>query len=246
MERGPVVYVPLRPIATALGLNWSAQFRRVQRDSVLAPEARIVAMTATNPLGGDPEVLCLPLDLLPGWLFGIDTARVKPELREAIDRYRRECFRVLWDAFKHDILSAAELPLPATQPSAAALAYELATAVQTLARQQLEFEQRMNKRLDRAAQWARAIEARVGALEITVDPEQPISEAQAAEIALAVKNVAGELEKQGTANPYQQVYGQLYRRFAIGAYRNLPRSKYEAALAWLRERYAELGRAAGQ
>ena len=72
---------------------------------VLADELRSVVITTTNPQGGDPEVLCLPLDLLPGWLFGISATRVKPDLREKITRYRRECFRVLWDAFKYEIIA---------------------------------------------------------------------------------------------------------------------------------------------
>jgi antirepressor protein len=85
-------------------------------------------------------MLCLPIVLLPGWLFGITASRVRPDLHDKIVRYRRECFRVLWAAFKHEILPPAELALVAAQ-SAAALAYELATAVQNLAREQMEVEQ---------------------------------------------------------------------------------------------------------
>lgn len=51
------IYVPLRPICRYLGLDWSAQYRRTQRDEVLADELRFVAMTPTNPQGGDPETL---------------------------------------------------------------------------------------------------------------------------------------------------------------------------------------------
>jgi hypothetical protein len=40
-------------------------------------------------------MLCLPLDHLNGWLFGVDVARVRPELRERMSRYRAECFDVL-------------------------------------------------------------------------------------------------------------------------------------------------------
>ena len=44
------------------------------------------------------SVLCLPLHLLPGWLFGIMPSRVKPALASKLHRYRKECFRVLWQA----------------------------------------------------------------------------------------------------------------------------------------------------
>ena len=42
----------------------------------------------------------LPLEYLPGYLFGINASRVKPELKEKVIRYQRECFRILWQAFQ--------------------------------------------------------------------------------------------------------------------------------------------------
>ena len=81
-------------------------------------------------------MVCLPLDLIPGWLFGIQTGRVKENIRPKLIRYRRECFRVLWDAFKSDILPGLD---PALAPSTADLtpaerALVLAEAVATMAR----------------------------------------------------------------------------------------------------------------
>src|SRR5215210_1314719 len=86
------VYVPIRPICDYLGLAWSGQFERIKRDEVLAEAVRSVRLTRTNPQGGDPNLLCLPLDLLPGWLFGVTTRRVKAAVQDKITRYRRECF----------------------------------------------------------------------------------------------------------------------------------------------------------
>jgi hypothetical protein len=51
-------------------------------------------MTAPS-VGGDQKTLALRLDMLNGWLFGISAARVKPELRETLICYQRECFDVL-------------------------------------------------------------------------------------------------------------------------------------------------------
>jgi hypothetical protein len=72
-----VVYVPIRPICDYLGLNWSAQYRRIQRDLVLSKAAMSVAVTATDIVAGSrrPHVgnmFCLPLDYLNGWLFGVN------------------------------------------------------------------------------------------------------------------------------------------------------------------------------
>src|SRR5690349_9219732 len=71
------VLVPVKPIADALGLNWSGQQQRLQRDPVLAEAASICVIHMEV---GARSMLCLPLDLLPGWLFGIAGARVKPDL----------------------------------------------------------------------------------------------------------------------------------------------------------------------
>jgi hypothetical protein len=70
------LYVALRPITDHLGLAFGSQRNRVLRDRVMAPRARTVLMTAAD--GRQRDLLCLPLDLLPGFLFGVTTGRVRP------------------------------------------------------------------------------------------------------------------------------------------------------------------------
>src|SRR4051812_44488865 len=110
---------------------------RLQRDPVLAPTVRSVIIMRTDR--GEREMVALPLKLIPGWLFGIQASRVKPALREKILRYQQDCYEVLWNAFKGDILPAPPAPSGA---GGAALALEIAEAVTALARQQLAFEDR--------------------------------------------------------------------------------------------------------
>lgn len=102
------VYVPIRPICDYLGLSWSGQLERIKRDPVLAGEARFVRVTRTNS-GGNPNLLCLPLEMLPGWLFGVSTSRIKPDLKPKIIMYQKECFKVLWQAFQNVASEAASL-----------------------------------------------------------------------------------------------------------------------------------------
>ena len=40
----------------------------------------------------------LQLEFLPGWMFSFTPKRVRPDLQEKIKRYRKECYRVLWEA----------------------------------------------------------------------------------------------------------------------------------------------------
>jgi hypothetical protein len=133
----------------------------------------------------------------------VNANRVSDAVREKQIRYQTEVATVLWDAFKHAILPTAELAPPPADRSGAELAYEIATAVQHLARQQMEIAQRLGGRIDNMARWAKRTAERITTLELrlTEDDEQ-ISEAQAAELALAVKTVANALEQQGAANGY--------------------------------------------
>ena len=233
------VYVPVRLICRYLGLSWPSQLNRIRRDEVLNEALRFVSMMNTNPQGGDPEVVCLPLDLIPGFLFGVEASRIKdPIVKERILLYRRECFRVLWERWAPEMTGLTTLA-PTPPASGAALAYELATAVQNIAREQIDLEQRMG----RAAQWAKGIESRVSALEVHLAPDTRISDAQAGELALQVKTIANELELRGHVNGYQRVYAELYRRYSISSYKNLPQSRYDEALDWLRGWYTEITRA---
>lgn len=50
--------------------------------------------------GGDQEAVCLKLELVNGWLFTIDTARIKDDaVRERVLLYQRECYTVLHKHF---------------------------------------------------------------------------------------------------------------------------------------------------
>jgi hypothetical protein len=239
------LYVPLRMLAEFLGLDARSQRHRVNRDRVLSSRGRSVVLQRSD--GKRVPMFCLPLDLLPGWLFGVDTARVRPELVEKLERYRAEAFRVLWQAFKGDVLPVATTPI--TDLSGAALALEIATAVQHLARQQLDIEGRLSDvtgRQEVMAQYLKGFiqktEGRLHNLELYLNTGATISEAQAAELALAVKNVGQRLASKGDKGAYSKVYSEMYRRYRVSSYRNLPASQYDEVLAWLHHWYEELDR----
>lgn len=64
--------------------------------------------------GGPQDALCLPLKMIPGWLFSI-TTRISPNLQDKMNLYRERCFDVMWAAFKGDILTAS--PVCRRQPA---------------------------------------------------------------------------------------------------------------------------------
>lgn len=88
--------VAMRPIVEAIGLDWKSQYNRIQRHPVLSTS---VVMMTTQLLGDSQrrELLCLPLELLNGWLFGVSTNRAAAEIRETLIMYQRECYQALAD-----------------------------------------------------------------------------------------------------------------------------------------------------
>ncbi len=106
--------VPLRQFCDYLGVDWSAQRQRLVRDEVLAAEMLRIAVTneqLPRKRGYyNRPVICLPLEVLPGWLFNISPTRVKPALQEKVQRYRRLCYRALWRAFQRGELFPVEEP----------------------------------------------------------------------------------------------------------------------------------------
>jgi len=90
-----VVHIPIRPICDNLGLTLAEQRERINRDPVLSERVRYVGFKLTQHAR---EMLCLPLKFIPGWLFGVNANRVKPELHDRIIRYQRECYDVLAEA----------------------------------------------------------------------------------------------------------------------------------------------------
>lgn len=93
------VFIALKPIVEGMGLDWSAQFRRVKRHPILSEGIAVMA----TPLGrgGPQEAVCLKEDLIQGWLFGIDSTRIEnSEVRERVELYQRECCDVLHAYFR--------------------------------------------------------------------------------------------------------------------------------------------------
>lgn len=95
LEIDNVHYVAMKPICENIGLNWNAQFERIKRDEVLSSTVRMTRMVAED--GKNRELVCLPIQYLNGWLFGIDVSRVKAEIKDKLIMYKKECYQVLHD-----------------------------------------------------------------------------------------------------------------------------------------------------
>ncbi len=227
-------YIALRPIADYLEVDWSGQRQRLQRDEVLHRHSSPITMTGAD--GKKREMLCLELEYLPGWLFGISPSRVKPEIAPKLVRYREECFKALWREF-----GQALPPTPPTPASSTALTQvrDLALAVAQMAEQQIELQEQVitvNTRVDRAAVVVSDLQRRLSSVERRIVPPAVISEEQAAEISTTVKALAELMAgKDAGKNHYQGIFGELYRRYGISSYKLIRQEDYQQVLTFLSE-----------
>lgn len=93
VELAGIIYVALKPIVAAMGLDWNGQYQRVKRDEILSEGMCMIHIPSAR--GGTQQTVCLRLDLVNGWLFTIDADRVRDEVRPRVLDYQRECYAVL-------------------------------------------------------------------------------------------------------------------------------------------------------
>ena len=107
-----IPHVALKPICENLGIDWEAQRKRIERHPVLN---QVTSMIKATCLGKDGksyfvEMLMMPIKYLNGWLFGIDSTRVKAEAKDAVIKYQEECFDVLANHFMPKRNGLVDLP----------------------------------------------------------------------------------------------------------------------------------------
>jgi hypothetical protein len=229
------IYVAVKHMCDALGLNVRGQQQRISRHKILHDAYRtltILTEPAPDGRGGGPQrTNMLRADMVPLWLSGVSVGSIKPELRDKMERYQREAASVLWEAFQSGRLTTgvnfSEL-LAADSP--AAQAYRMAAAMMRLAEQQLLMEARLDSQEARLEN----IEAALG------DPGRYVTPDQAMQISQAVKAIAMKVSERSGRNEYGGVYGELYRRFSIVSYKELPAARFEDAMGFLRDWHRRL------
>lgn len=225
-----IIYVPLRPLCDYLGVDWSGQLQRVRRDPVLSDA--LTPCVVVTPTQGQPdqrrEVLCLPLNYLNGWLFGINANRVREELRDKLIRYQRECHEILAAAF----ITTEIAPSASAEHQSLVQIREMALAIAEMATQQMT----LTTRLDKAAIVVGEHGRRLTALEQQLAPRQAITDEQAADIAEKVKALAVHLgEQDNSRNHFQAIFAELYRRFRVSSYKSIRQSQYHLVNDFLDE-----------
>lgn len=89
--------IPIKPICEALGIDAKVQRQKIQEDEDLCSVG--VLSTSTGADGKQYEMYCLPHQYVYGWLFTINPKNVKPEAKETVRKYRKECYEILYNHF---------------------------------------------------------------------------------------------------------------------------------------------------
>ena len=95
VRNGEHVDVVVKRVCEALGVDHASQQTKLKSQAW----ATVVMIPTVAEDGKLREVFALDLESLPMWLVTIHASKVRPELREKLVRYQRECKRVLAEHF---------------------------------------------------------------------------------------------------------------------------------------------------
>lgn len=109
VQRDADIFVVMKPIVAALGLDWNGQYQRINRHPAIRQG---MFVTHIPSAGGEQEAVTLQLEQFHGWLVTLHPDRVRDPLkRELIVSYQRRAFRVLFDHFHGAAQRPAAMPI---------------------------------------------------------------------------------------------------------------------------------------
>ena len=238
-----IVVVPIRQFCLHLGVDWSAQLQRMKRDEVLAAEMMSVVITTTliPPVRGQrpsQPAICLPFDIFPGWLFTITASRVDANYREKIQRYRRNCYRVLAEAFRRgELFAEDELLPPATIVDAAdQLAVLVVEQHQEIMTSQGHIEERLDQAVMLLTDFMTNQQARLDRID---ERTQRLTPAHALQISNAVDRLCQLWRRRSPHlsedRAHAWAYHRIHQRFQAASYKEIADERFPEVLAYVRK-----------
>ncbi len=218
------IYVSVRAVCDALDIDHRAQYRRIRRQRTLDKGFMVVNMTTIK---GERATNVLRVDLLPLFLTGIGTRSIKDDdTRHKLETFQDNAARILWEAFQSGELSADNTFNELLQQGGEAVeAYKLLQSMLKLAKNQILIQSQVRDHEIRIE----AIEAELG------HNDRLLTQSQAVQISQGVKAIALELGKRSGRNEFGGVYGELYRRFEVTSYKQIPSHRFHEAMTYLRD-----------
>ena len=107
VDRDGEIFVPIKPICEAIGIDVDAQRNKLNADEFFNSTTAIITAVAADEK--EREMYCIRIRDVYGWLATINPSKVAPEAREAVTRYRRECYDVLYEHFSGSMRRTIEI-----------------------------------------------------------------------------------------------------------------------------------------
>ena len=89
--------VAIKPVCDGLGVDYSSQYQKLKEHPTFNSTISLITTVAAD--GKEREMLCIPIEFFPGWLFSINPANVKEEIRDNLIRFQIECNKALFRYF---------------------------------------------------------------------------------------------------------------------------------------------------
>lgn len=244
LEDGRICAV-LRWLCRGLNLDPSGQLERIKRRAALTEG---LVRVQVNTAGGPQEMPAITLRVLPGWLYTIDETRVKPEAREDIIVFQRECTDVLAEHFANKPRQA--LPAPDTLVPSEPITKPEHPAADADRSAWIEYHEAMVAWMrwqDEIDRWRASVDQRQTELEGRMEGIEEVTrlipeildrlgpETLSPEHQATVKNLAKRLNELAGFS-YAMIYGELNAAFHVGKYSDIPAARWPDVLAWFKAR----------
>jgi hypothetical protein len=89
--------VAIKPLCDAIGIDFSSQLQKIKNDPILGSTVGMITTVGADEKSR--EMQTIPFKYVFGWLFQIDSRKVKEEAREMVLKYQNECYDVLYNHF---------------------------------------------------------------------------------------------------------------------------------------------------
>lgn len=250
------IWVPLRRLCEAIGVDFRSQLTRVTQDPVLNEQLRSAPVTL--PDGRTYEMECLSLKYIRAWLFAINANRVKAEVRERLMQYQREVIEILDRAFSAPLstMQPDEGVMHMMRDQAAQMVqlWDNMIAEQRRLRAAEEFITDLDDRVTDQERTTRAILMRLEELRqeqaallsryqdvvrVLPAPRDSIGPSEQASIKALVDEIVAAAKERGVRlgqgrNDYPAVWSDFNRRFDVAKYQQLSMAQYQEAITWLK------------
>ena len=226
------IYVAIRDLCDAVGLQLAAQLRRLKRDSELQTGV-LQARVATA--GGVQEQDFLLLEMVPWWLSSVSRARASAVVAERLKYLRLFALKTVYDAFAQ----AATLPQgPSRAIEDLADLGRLDDAMTMVAERQRQIEESQ----DKARSAWRTLDSRVRALEAQVGGT--LSAQQSGYLYHLVHAWADARTQHEAAlevgEARRACFATLKARYRVAKYDQIPATMYADAVDYVRREYTRL------